>query len=189
MTNTLAAKVAADPSSPHWMKYVALLTGILAALGGFLTVRCTNLSNEAIYMSNQAVLKQAQASDDWEEFQANSIKARIVESQLAAAATVADSQKQEWTKFDEEVRARQPVLRQEAIQLEAGRDDFLARAYRRMSEKDLLSYGGMAVQFGIALASVAALTKRKGAFHGGLAAAAIGVVITAYALISHHLLP
>ncbi|MGA3067921.1 MAG: DUF4337 family protein [Tepidisphaeraceae bacterium] len=188
MTNTLAAKAAADPASPPWMKYVALLTGVLAALGGFLTVRCTNLSNQAIYFSNQAVLMQAQASDSWADYQANSIKARIVETQLALAATMPDSQKTELGQYDKEARGRQPGLQQHAKALEAQRDDFLAKAYRQMSEKDLLSYGGMAVQFGIALASVAALTKRKGAFYGGIIAAAVGVGLTAYALIVNHLM-
>jgi hypothetical protein len=184
----LTAKAAADPTAPPWMRYVALLTGVLAALGGFLTVRCTNLSNEAIYFSNQAVLMQAQASDAWEEFQANSIKGRIVESDLGSANAITDAQKKEMTQYDQDVRARQPLLAQRAKELEGEREDFLARGFRRMSEKDLLSYAGMAVQFGIALASVAALTKRRQAFYGGLVAAAIGVAITAYALITHHLL-
>jgi Domain of unknown function (DUF4337) len=184
----LTAKAAADPSAPHWMKYVALLTGVLAALGGYLTVRCTNLSNEAIYFSNQAVLMQAQASDQWAEYQANSIKARIVESQLASGNSITDAQRKEMTDFDQEARAREPLLKVQAKELEDQRGDFLARAFRRMSEKDLLSYGGMAVQMGIALASVAALTRKRSAFHGGVIAAAIGVTITAYALVTHHLL-
>ncbi len=184
----LTAKAAADPTAPRWMKYVALLTGVLAALGGYLTVRCTNLSNEAIYFSNQAVLKQAQASDEWAEFQANSIKARIVESQLASGSSITDAQRKEMTDFDQQARTREPLLRTQAKALEDEREDFLARAFRRMSEKDLLSYGGMAVQMGIALASVAALTKRRSAFYGGVVAAAIGVAVTAYALITHHLL-
>jgi uncharacterized protein DUF4337 len=185
----LTAKAAADPLAPGWMRYVALLTGLLAALGGYLTVRCTNLSNEAIFFSNQAVLKQAQASDAWEEFQANSIKARIVESQLALNGSMTDAQRQEITDFDQKVRARQPILSDEAKQMAADREEMLGKGFRRLSEKDLLSYAGMAVQFGIALASVAALTRRKPAFHGGILAAAVGVAITAYALITHHLLP
>jgi hypothetical protein len=184
---TLTAKAAADPAAPRWMKYVALLTGLLAALGGFLTVRCTNLSNEAIYLSNQAVLMQDQASDAWSEFQANSIKARIVESQMAST-TLPDAQKQEMTQFNEMVRARQPILAEKAKELATAREDFLARAYRRMGEKDLLSYAGMAVQMGIALASVAALTKKRPAFWGGFVAGMIGLAITAYALVTHHLL-
>jgi hypothetical protein len=184
----LTAKAAADPAAPKWMRYVALLTGLLAALGGFLTVRCTNLSNEAIYFSNQAVLMQAQASDAWEQFQANSIKGRIVESELEAGTSLSDDRKKEMTDFDDDVRARQPLLAQHAKELEGQREDFLARGFRRMSEKDLLSYAGMAVQMGIALASVAALTKKRQAFYGGLVGAAIGVAITAYALITHHLM-
>src|ERR1700727_1579979 len=64
-----------------WLKHVAVLTGVLAALAGFLTVRSTVLTNDGIYESNQAVLAQTEASDAWGEYQADSIKARVVEMQ------------------------------------------------------------------------------------------------------------
>ena len=69
------------PDAPRWLKLVAMLTGVLAGVGGYLTIRSTNLSNEAIYWSTQAGLQQSKASDKWAEFQLNSIKARIVETQ------------------------------------------------------------------------------------------------------------
>ncbi len=72
----------AEAEAP-WIKHVALLTGVLAAVAGFLlTVRMTILTNDAIYLSNQAILAQTEASDAWAEYQADSIKARIVETQL-----------------------------------------------------------------------------------------------------------
>ena len=75
-----AATAAKD--APSWIGHVAVLTGVLAALTGFLAVRATALTNKAIYESNQAILSQTQASDAWSEYQANSIKARMVELQL-----------------------------------------------------------------------------------------------------------
>jgi len=38
----------AKPSGPPWLRYVALLTGVLAGLGGYLTVRGASLTNDAI---------------------------------------------------------------------------------------------------------------------------------------------
>ncbi len=61
-------------SGPRWMRFIPLLTGILAAAAGFLTVRGADLANQAIYHSNQAVLYQAKASDTWTEYQADSIR-------------------------------------------------------------------------------------------------------------------
>src|SRR5438477_12047665 len=101
-----ASDNADDPSAPAWLRRVPLLTGVLAALAGFLTVRGANLSNQAIYHSNQGVLHQAQASDAWAEYQANSIKARIAETSLLTAtdATV----KETLTAQAKDLRDRQP---------------------------------------------------------------------------------
>jgi hypothetical protein len=50
----------------------------------------------------------------------------------------------------------------------------------------LLDYAGMAAQMGIALASVAALTRRREAFVIGALCGAAGIAITAYAIIANH---
>src|SRR5580704_15857895 len=75
---------------PPWLKQVAMLTGVLAALAGILTVRATGLTNDAIYESNQAILAQTQASDAWAEYQAESIKARIIETQMIPSNAKSD---------------------------------------------------------------------------------------------------
>lgn len=47
--------------NPPWIKQVALLTGLLAAISGFLVVRSTAVTNNAIYESNRAILSQTEA--------------------------------------------------------------------------------------------------------------------------------
>ena len=47
--------------NPAWVKQTALLTGVLAAISGFLVVRSTAVTNNAIYESNQAILSQTEA--------------------------------------------------------------------------------------------------------------------------------
>src|ERR1700691_3502137 len=79
---------------------VAVLTGVLAALTGFLTVRATTLTNQAIYESNQAILSQTQASDAWAEYQADSVKAHIVEMQLLPSAPLRPADKAKLVKMD-----------------------------------------------------------------------------------------
>ncbi|HSV14927.1 MAG TPA: DUF4337 family protein [Tepidisphaeraceae bacterium] len=167
-----------------WLKRVPLLTGVLAALAGFLTVRGANLSNQAIYHSNQGVLHQARASDAWAEYQANSIKARIVETTLLTAIDTAS--KDALNTQAKELRVRQPTIRATAEDQEQQRDAELTGGQRRLAEKDLLDYAGMAAQLGIALASVAALTRRRDAFAVGVVCGALGVAITAYAIVVNH---
>src|ERR1700761_3905355 len=78
-----------DGDSPSWVKQVAMLTGVLAAMSGFLAVRATTLTNDAIYESNQAILAQTESSDAWNEYQADSIKAHIVDTAIASAGKLA----------------------------------------------------------------------------------------------------
>ena len=173
--------------NPPWIRYVAMLTGVLAGVAGFLTVRGANLSNEAIYHSNQGVLHQAKASDAWSEYQANSIKARIIETQIkqgkldpeARTALEAD---------DKEFRNKQPVVKAQALEFEKQRDEELKDGSQRLGEKDTLDYAGVAVQLGIALASVAALTRTRHAFYAAIVLGALGIAITASVLLPHILL-
>ena len=186
---SVPATTAGESPAPPWVKYVAMLTGVLAAVAGFLTVRSANLSNEAIYQSNQAVLSQSQASDKWAEYQANSVKARVVETQLTAlAAGAPPAARDALTAESKELRDRQPPLKTDALALEAKREAQLAGGQKRLAEKDLLGYAGIAVQLGIALASVAAMTRRKEAFLVGILVGAAGGGITALALVRHHLM-
>ncbi len=174
----------AKPAS-GWLKRVPLLTGVLAAVAGFLAVRSTNLANDAIYRSNQAVLFQAKASDAWAEFQALSIKARIVQSAAminpSAAATQPDDEVGDWLN-------RKPILKANAQKLEADRDEQLKSGTKQLRERDLLGYAGVGIQLGIALASVAAITRRRVAFDIAVIVGTLGVVLTGYAMAGHYLL-
>lgn len=184
-SSSAGAANAAAAQGPRWLRYVAVLTGVLAALGGFLTVRSTNLSNEALYHSTQAVMRQARASDAWAEYQAESIKARIIETQLAAGTGDAAT-REGLRSAAAELRERQPALQATARQMEQEREALLAAGQRRLAEKDLLGYAGMATQLAIALASVAALVRRPSAFVVAIACGAAAAAITAFALFSHY---
>ncbi len=178
----------ADPRAPSWIKYVAMLTGVLAALTGFLTVRATTLTNEAIYESNQAILSQTEASDAWSEYQADSIKARIVETQLLASSTLTPKEREMLTAEDADLRSRQPKSKEAAGDKLHERQAHLSEGLKRLQQKDMLGYAGMAAQIGIALASVAALLHRRIAFDVGVAMGILAVLITAYVMLSAFLI-
>ncbi len=158
-----------------------MVTGVLAGLAGFLTVRGANLSNQAIYNSNQAVLHQAQASDHWSEYQADSLKRHMDENVLRQGLPNPHTT-EEVTAEIAQMKIRQADLKQLAQQQETLREGELTNGAKKLATKDLLDYAGVAAQLGIALASVAALTKRFAAFGIGLIAGALGVAITAYAI-------
>ena len=157
---TSATPAQPDANAPSWISQVAVLTGVLAALTGFLTVRSTTLTNEAIYESNQAILSQTQASDEWSEYQANSIKAHIVEMQLLPSNELSPADKESLTKMAADFRARQPESKESANNFIKDREAHLANGLKKLQQKDMLGYAGMVAQLGIALASVAALVKK-----------------------------
>ena len=174
---------------PPWLRQVAMLTGVLAAFAGFLVVRSTSLANQAIYESNQAILAQAESSDAWAEYQADSIKARVVETTLAASSAVPPDKRASLEAEAAGLRARQPKSKQTATARADDRERHLKVGLRHLAEKDLLGYAGLAAQLGIALASVAALVRIRAAFYAGIAAGAIAIATTAYAFAMHYGLP
>lgn len=176
-----------DPNAPSWIGQVAVLTGVLAALTGFVTVRVTSLTNQAIYESNQAILSQTQASDAWAEYQADSIKAHIIEMQLLPSSSVSPADRQALTKMKDDFRSRQPENKQTALSMVKEREAHLASGMNHLRQKDNLGYAGMIAQIGIALASVAALTRKRVVFYLGAAAGVAAVTITACVLVSGYL--
>jgi hypothetical protein len=172
--------------NPPWVKQVALLTGVLAALSGFLIVRSTAVTNNAIYESNQAILSQTEASDAWNEYQADSIKARVIETALATAADLSAESRAALNKQAADLRDRQPKIKQTATDKTADRDRHLQVGLNWLAEKDLLGYAGLAAQLGIALASVAAMVRWRTPFIVGIAAGAVCVVITVYAFAAYY---
>jgi len=177
-----------DPNveNPPWIKQVALLTGLLAAISGFLVVRSTAVTNNAIYESNQAILSQTEASDAWNEYQADSIKARVVETALATVSDLSAESRAALIKQAADLRDRQPKVKQTANDKTADRDQHLQVGLKWLAEKDLLGYAGLAAQLGIALASVAAMVRWRTPFLIGIAAGAACIVITAYAFIAYY---
>ena len=168
--------------APRWVGYVALLTGILAGAAGFLTVRATTLTNNAIYESNQAILAQAQSSDSWNEYQADSVKARIVETQIAVNPGLDAQSRAKLEAQAKDFRDRQPKIQADAKNFAKDRDDHLATGKGLLATRDLISYADLATQLAIALASVAAMVRVRRAFDAAILIGTIGVVIALYAL-------
>ena len=177
-----------DPNAenPPWVRQVALLTGLLAAISGFLVVRSTAVTNNAIYESNQAILSQTEASDAWSEYQADSIKARVIETALATAADLSAESRAALNKQAADLRNRQPKVKQTATDKTADRDLHLQVGFKWLAEKDLLGYAGLAAQLGIALASVAAMVRWRTPFHVGIGAGIVCIAITIYAFAAYY---
>jgi hypothetical protein len=163
-----------------------MVTGVLAGLAGFLTVRSANMSNLANYNSTQAVLHQAQSTDAWNEYEADSVKRHIDENSLRNG--LVDPKIRNAVETEVSVyRNRQGPEMAEANSQANQRDAELANGKQKLAIKDLLDYAGVAAQLGIALASVAALTRTRPWFSVGVVLGLIAMAITAYALAQPYL--
>ena len=145
-------------------------------------MRATVLTNNAIYESNQAILAQAQSSDAWNEYQADSIKARIIETQLAANPGLDPQSRTRLEGQAQDFRNRQPKIQGDAQNFAKDRDDHLAAGKGLLATRDMLSYADLATQLAIALASVAAMVRVRRAFDAAIIVGVIGVVIALFAL-------
>jgi len=156
-----------------------VVTGIFAAFGAFLLARGNTLATDGVYQGGRAVLFQAQSSDAWNEYQAVSIKARVIETVLATTPSLPEATRADLATQDRAYRDRQPALQAEAQRLAGERDRALALSARSVGDKGAMTTAGVLVQAGIALASVAALTQRREALY---APGLCGVVAVAVAL-------
>ena len=153
---------------------IALMTAILATLGALISYQSGSAQNEAMFLKNQSILKQAEASDQWAFYQAKSMKSHL-DDETAALAN------------DPEVKARflADKVKEEAekteIQVEAKKLQAESRKLGEESEAKLRPHERLALaltflQIAIALAAITVLTKRRWLLWGSVGSAAVGIV-------------
>jgi hypothetical protein len=177
-------KTAAEPATPVWMKRVPMVTGALAAMAGFLTVRGAELSHQAIYHDATAGLYQNKASDTWGQYQAESIKKDNVDTALMVSQ-LDPAQRAKLEARKKDFGDREPALMAKAQAYEAEVESEKSGGEMLLSEKALTDFAGVAAQLGIALASVAALTKKSAWFGVGVACGLVAALITGWSFVVH----
>ena len=160
---------------------IALMTAILATIGALVSYQSGSAQTEAMFLKNQSILKQAEASDQWAFFQAKSTKGHIADA-TAALATVpevkarflADKEKQEKEKF--EVQA-------EAKRLQAESRKLGEESEAKLKPHERLALALTFIQIAVALAAITVLTKRRWLLWGSVGSAVVGIVAAATAFL------
>src|SRR5450830_1631126 len=62
---------------------IALMTAVLATVGALISYQSGSAQNEAMFLKNQSILKQAEASDQWAFYQAKSVKSHLDDATAA----------------------------------------------------------------------------------------------------------
>jgi multidrug efflux pump subunit AcrA (membrane-fusion protein) len=148
----------AEHGGAPWISWVALSTAILAVLAGLLSGR----------HANEAMMSQIQASDQWAYYQAQSIKAAVLEAKttLASAETARDKEKA--AQYQEE----QAEIKREAEHKQA-------EAKANFHKHEVFARNVTMFQIAIAIAAISALTKKRRFWFVSLVFGMAGVVFLA----------
>ncbi len=157
---------------------IAIFTAILATVGAIVSFFGGDTQNKAILYKNEAVLERAEATDQWNFYQAKSLKQNMAE---VAAATATDPKVAERYRAE----ARRYAQEKKEVEKDARKHEAEYKRFNEMSDHALhphhyLSISMTLLQIAIALASITVLTQRRwllaGAGVSALAGALVGIL-------------
>jgi preprotein translocase subunit SecF len=162
-------------------QHIAIFTAILATIGAIISYQGGATQNEAMLFKNEAVLKKAQASDQWSFYQAKALKGHLMEIALESAP-------KERKGFYQEQVAKYNADKKK-IQAEAEALDEASKKANEKSEELMHPHHELAqamtlAQIAISLASITALTRRRWLFGVAAIAAAGSGMLWVTALMS-----
>jgi hypothetical protein len=160
---------------PGLGQQVAIFSALLATVGAIVSFFGGDTQNKAMLYKNEAVLERAEATDQWNFYQAKSMKQNIAE--IAAANAVNPKVAEKYT-----AEAQRYAKEKAEVMVEAKKHD---AAYKQWNEKSELAlhphhYLAMSMtllQIAIALASITVLTQKRWLLYGAAASAFGGAVL------------
>jgi hypothetical protein len=168
-----AVEHAAQHEGVGLAQYVAIFTAILSTIGAIVSYQGGATQNEAMLLKNEAVLKKAQASDQWGYYQAKSAKQHLMEVaiDLAPRDKVEFYRKQadKYEKEKKEIKQKAEQLDQESLKADEASEKAMHPHHRLARSMTL-------IQIAISLASITALTRRRWLFSLALVAAGAGLL-------------
>ncbi len=161
MKEELAEERAEQRQERQSLNLIGLSTAIFSTLAAIAAM-------QGGYFANEGMLSQIKSSNSWSQFQAKSTKRHIEESNItilqALQKPVPAKTTIEIGKFNRE----QQEIQQEAQKLQAESERDLAR-------HELFARSVAALQVGISMGAIAALTRKQTIWYVGLGIATIGI--------------
>src|ERR1700682_3293554 len=154
---------------------VASFTAVLATVGAIVSFFGGDTQNKALLYKNEAVLERAEASDQWNFYQAKSMKQNL--AQLADAINT-DPAKVEFYKSEAQRYAKE----KKDIEKDARDHEAKAKKFSESSENALHPHHYLAIsmtllQIAIALASITVLTQKRWLLYGAGLSAFAGAIL------------
>ena len=160
---------------------VAIFTAILASLGAIVSYQGGDTQNQAMLYKNEAVLKKAQASDQWNYYEAKSNKGHLMELAMdMAPAGKRDYYKAQIEKYENDKKE----IKKKAEELDEESQKADEKSEHAMHPHHKLALAMTLIQIAISLASITVLTRKRWLFAIAGVSAAGGVAMWVYALSS-----
>ena len=151
-------KESAAHSGDRWISWAALSTAVLAVLAAIAGL----LSGHHV---NEAMMNQIEASDQWNYYQAKSIKASVLDAKMSLAGTPNES--------DESKRDR---YEKEQEEIKSGAEQKEAAAKSNFRKHEIFAGGVTMFQIAIAIAAISALTRKRSFWFVSLVFGLVGVI-------------
>ena len=164
---------ARDPFVSKVSITVAILAVMAATAGSLETVE----GGRAITGSSEAVLAQDKATDRWNEYQADSLKRHMYE----IASATGGAKAQDYAKEIGKDREGQAQAREKAEEAEKDRDARLRESAAHEQRHHWLTGSATLIEIGIALSTVAIITRRRTFWYSAMGLGAVGAGLFAVA--------
>ena len=158
-----------DPFIAQVSITVAVLAVLAASVGSLETVE----SGGALTAASEAVLSQDRATDDWNEYQADSLKKHI----YGIAADAGGAKAAAYLATAKEQTGKQAEIKKRAQEDEAERDTLMTASRLHEHRHHWLTAAATMVEIGIAICTVAIITRRKAFWLGSLGLGLLGLVL------------
>ncbi len=170
--HTEHAAHAAHESDP-FIARVAITVAILAVLAAGAGSLETVEGGRALGSSSEAVLNQDQATDAWNEFQADSLKNKM----YSIAADAGGEKSADYKKAAKDENDKKLKVGKEARAFEAKRDELLAESRAHEDRHHWLTGAATLFEIGIALSTVAIITRKRWLWGAATAFGVCGIAL------------
>lgn len=137
---------------------VAIFTAMLATIGAVVSYLGGATQNDAMLFKNEAVLKRAEASDQWNYYQAKSTKGHLLEVAMALSPPEKqEAYKAEIARYEKEKKD----IRKKAEALEEEVKKFNEESEHALHPHHKLAQSMTLIQVAIAMASICVLTRKR----------------------------
>jgi hypothetical protein len=173
------AEHAAHEHDP-FISRVSITVAILAVLAATISSLETIEAGGAITSASEAVLSQDRATDLWNEYQADSLKKHI----YGLAADARGPKAADYAKTSKEQVTKQAEIKKQALEGETDRDKLMAASRLHEHRHHWLTAAATMVEIGIAICTVAIITRRRQFWLGSILLAVVGIGLFAAAYLT-----